>query len=600
MGSIVRAFLSPAVKTSTYDWLKSNDSSFAEHAGTPNFALIIARTTILFGASIGLIQHCFKMPFTIFSATCLAGGWIAWEYQWFIQAVRKAALAVYAEQRVVPSSTVTYLANDPEAVKTLISNGGDLQKTCVEELSAGEKSLLKTLIRRSHVSARTKEIWFEVFQLLARVPHALDADDLKFLVSSHSYSGCIVYTLEQGFVLPKDVTSQQQTQLWQLVRDFACMRTLSKKFPVQEAARVKLREWLAGMMGIESVGDLCHLLALGAQTPSLDEEFNYRSDVGANDPKQKTQTITTQRTLKSLKSIIPELIAVIEQAHQPGEDVAVPEEQAWIGSRRPLVNIVFSQRKFEIAKNVISSRLAIVLGVVSVVALRILPWKLALCVSGLTALGYYAFECQRAQKYLRETALNIFKRVFPAHSVVSFAAQDLSLVQQLTKEELVKFDDYGETLWDHFARLHRPNFEIFKLFADEMANKEPALKQKFFCYVVRSGHANFVQYLLENQKVKIEEISDQFWLWFYLNDASVARVLKTFGFNPEVNENGMTPLHYLLNNDQHPNVQRIRALLVAGAKFDVSKVPNFNQFPFYIKSLCLGTNYIEKVYQASF
>ena len=402
MSSIVRAFLSPAVKTSTYDWLKGSDSSFAEHAGSPNFPLIIARTTILFGVSIGLIQHQFEMPLTIFSATCLAGGWIAWESQWFIQAVRKAALAVYAEQRIVPSSTVTYLANDPEAIKTLINGGGDLQKPCAEEHSgAGEKSLLKTLIWRAHVSARTKEIWFKVFQLLARVPKVLDSDDLLFLVSFPSHSCCIAYTLEQGLVSPDAVTPEQQKKLWRVVEDFACMRALSKKFSIQQAARIKLRRWFAGEMEIESIGNLCHLLALGAQPPSLDEKFKYQSDAGANDPKRKAQTITTQRTLQSLRSTAPELIAVIEQAHKPGRDSAVPEEQAWIGSRSPLVNIDFSQGKFEIAKNVISSRLVIVLGVVAVVALSFLPWKLAICGSGLIAWGYYAFECQRAQKYLR-------------------------------------------------------------------------------------------------------------------------------------------------------------------------------------------------------
>ncbi len=608
MGSVVKTFFSPAVKPSTYDWLQGNDNSFAYHVGSPHFALIAARTTILFAASVSLIQHHFKMPMTIFSATCLAGGWIIWEHRWFIQAVRKAALEIYATQTPVPSSTVTYLANDPEAIETLISSGGNLQKRCAEEhTGAGKKSLLKTLVQRTHVSARTEEIWFKVFKLLAHVPNALDAEDLKWVISWHSYSGCAAHALEQNLVPPSTVAREQETILWRAVRDFLCIRLLSEKFSVQQAARIKLRDWLIGALGLESVGTLCHLLSLGAESPSLDEEFNYRSEMNVNDPKMQTRSVSIRRTLKSLRNTHPELIAVIEQAHEPGQNSAVPDEQARVGSKGPLVNTMLSQGKFEIAKNVIGYRMALVVVAVAVavaaVALKILPWKLALCGSGLAALGTYVFESQRAKKHLRETALNVFKRTFPAHSVALFVAQDLSLVQQLTKKEVVKFDDHGYTLWDHLESQHLPNFEIFKLFADAMADKEPALKEQFFQGVVRSGHVKFVKYLLENQKIKVQEISDPFSLWICLNDLSVAKVLKSFGFNPEVKDkNGMTPLHWLLNHhrDLPPTAKRLRSLLVAGAKFDLSKVPTFNQQSSYIQRLCLGTNTLENIYQAIF
>jgi hypothetical protein len=380
------------------------------------------------------------------------------------------------------------------------------------------------------------------------------------------------------------------------------MRLLSEKFSIQQAARTNLRSWLAVSMRFESLSQLCHLLALGADPPPLDEQFNHCFFENSSDGKGHNHYVTpTLCTLKSLRSKFPELITVIEQAHEGGQDIEIPNEQSWVGSKGPLVNIVLSQGKFEIAKKVIKYRSIAVMVVVSLIALKILPWGLAIWCSGLAAWNYYNFECQRAKKHLREKALDVFKRVFPVHSVVSFAAQDLPLVQKLSKKDLVKFDDHGYILWDHFESLQSPNFEIFKLFADAVADKEPAFKEKFFCSVVRSGHAKFVKYLLENHKIKIEEISDQFTLWLHLNDVSVARVLKSFGFDPEVrDENDMTPLHLSLNNDRYPNVKRIRALLVAGAKCNPLKVPNFNQLSSDVKSLCSGTSYIEKIYQAIF
>ena len=207
MASVVKTFFSPAVKPSTYDWLQGDDRTFAYHVGSPHFALIAARTTVVFAALVSLIQHHFKMPMTIFSATCLAGGWIIWEHRWFIQAVRKTALEIYATQTPVPSSIVTYLSNDPEAIETLISSGGNLQKPCAEERrGAGEKSLLKTLVRRTFFNSRTKELGVKVFKLLAHVPNALDAEDLMWVILLHPYSGCAAHALEHNLVRPSTVT----------------------------------------------------------------------------------------------------------------------------------------------------------------------------------------------------------------------------------------------------------------------------------------------------------------------------------------------------------------------------------------------------------
>lgn len=105
MVSLVKVFCSPAIKSSTLDWLKGHDSTFSTHVGSPNYPVIAARTALIFAASIGLLQYRFKMPLAIFNAVWLSGGWIAGEYWYFIQAVRKAALEIYAMQAPVPSST---------------------------------------------------------------------------------------------------------------------------------------------------------------------------------------------------------------------------------------------------------------------------------------------------------------------------------------------------------------------------------------------------------------------------------------------------------------------------------------------------------------
>ncbi len=477
----------------------------------------------------------------VLSESLFICGWAALEYRWFIYAVRKAALQVFTQKSPVPYGTATYMGEDPEAVKTLIRTPANLIKECSGK-QGERKNLLKTLIRsvwNDHNKAS-----FEVFKLLAPLS-VLDSSDLIQMVQEHP--SCAVYTLEQDLVTPRDCSPNDQSALWRCVRKIKVIRALvAKGFSIKDAVRIKLHNNV-NLDQSEShyvLSDLCKLFSLGAEPPSpSNENFSHISVVRLNDPKIGTQVVSKSTKLEILLWRKPKLDAVLKQAQEQAEPILIPDEWAWIGTRRPVVNIALSKRKFEIARETLNSRFWIVLIGSSCVAIKAFAslanrwglsfskgWPQVLLWSGILSFNYYLFESKRASEHLREIALKAFRQPFPPCSIIRYVSHDLGLVQQLKNENLNKFDDHGHTLLDHLQGQSNPNFEIFKVLADNVFEKKSPTNVQFFFQVVKKGDARFVEYLLSTHKIKSEEIDPQLLLEC-AHSSTVAKLLTSHGFN---------------------------------------------------------------------
>ncbi len=605
IASKIKPFFSPAVHPLTYEKLRSDKPITPDSwILSPNSPLIAARTVIVSVCAAIFMRSKLKM--SILYAPLVACGWVVLEYQCFTRAVRKAALAIFTQQSPVPVCTATYMGTDLEAVKTLIKTPANLAKKCAQTgTTLLGTTLLKTLVSLNWTSAHRYETWLEIFKLLANASQDLDAVDLINMVKWHPR--CAVYTLKQNLVTVGDCTAKNQWMLWHFVHDISVMRALAAGgFSIKDAVRIKLPGVLrSGSSSLyEFISHACCLLSLGAQPPALDEKINCRDREQPSDPKEEVRVVRRRVEWQALLPKAPRLAAVFDQARGQAEPIPIPDEQAWIGTRGPVVNIDLSQDQFELAQSTLNSRFRIVLITTFCIALKAFAfakkWTLlqriggAFLASGLISWGCYLFESRRAALHLRDLALKAFRNPFPPHSVARYVSHDLGLVQQLKEEKLNKFDDRGCTLWGHLEGQRNPSFEIFKILADKVLQEESSNKMEFFFHVVRKGQARFVQYLLSPGKIEIKDVPNHFELWQYVNCSGVAKLLKFHGFNLEAtNEDGMTPLHASLNAE-YLCVPKVLALLAAGAQFHRSQVPNFNQLPLQVKIRCLGMAYLKE------
>ncbi len=545
--SSVKSFFYPPVKPSTYQRLESDEYSI--HLPSSLNLLLIATRTAVVSACWAVFMHS-KLK-TSFKGTLLSGflvtyGWTVLEYKWFIYAIRKAALQVFTKQSPVPYSTVTYMGEDPEVVKTLIRTPANLTKEC-SGIGGERKNLLKTLIGSGwsdYTWSKHNKAPFEVFKLLAPLS-ALDSSDLIQMVQKHP--SCAIYTLEQDLVTLRNCNANDQSALWRSVKKIKVMRALvAKGFNIKNAARIKLGDGF-NLEYSEShyiLSDLCKLFSLGAEPPSSKENLPYISVERSNDRKKGTLATRQDTKLESLLWEKPNLDAVLKQAQEQAEPILIPDEWAWIGTRRPVVNIALSKRKFEIAREILNSRFWIVLIGSSCVAIKAFAslanrwglsfskgWPHMLLWSGVLSFNYYLFESKRASEHLREIALKAFKQPFPPCSIIRYVSYDLGLVQQLKNENLNKFDDHGHTLLDHLQGQSNPSFEIFKILADNVFEKKSPINVQFFFQVVRKGDVRFVEYLLSTHKIKSEEI-DLGSLWHHwVGSPTIAELLMSYGFN---------------------------------------------------------------------
>ncbi len=574
-------FLSPAVQPRTYHDLKG-DHFLHSHFLSPRYSVMGARTMVISACGILFMKSKFNMSLSgaIFCAVPLACGWVKLEYIWFIRAVRKAALAIFAEKSPVPVGTVTYMGTDPQAVKTLVKNPENLTKMCRGFSTGEQNTLLKILISNGR-SAQTHEIWFEVFKVLAHSSSPLDLSALIKMISWHPI--CALYALEQKLVSSKGWSASDLIKPWHFVKDIQIMRALiAAGFEVEDAARARLAYDLYNYRPIGFESTLCGLFSLGAEPISPEEKFSCSGKQTLADPKKEGRVVLKKVKLKDLDDQ-PDLLAILKQAQESDELVSIFDERAGIRTLGPLVDIALSKEKFEIAKTILYTRFIIsLIGAACIARQMRLPsrsFAVGSCFVLLASVGYYLLESWRATTHLRKIALEAFGHNFPSHAVTHFVSQDLSVVQKLSAKQLTKFDDQGYTLWTHLEGQKNPNFEIFKLVADQLFNKGD-----FFFQVVRSGHVKFVQYVLDNRPP--QEIRDQFEMWRYVNSAAVAKFLKSRGFNLEViGPEGMTPLHAALNAE-YLNNRKIFALLAAGAKFDKTQVPKFDQLPYSVQFFC--------------
>jgi hypothetical protein len=253
-------------------------------------------------------------------------------------------------------------------------------------------------------------------------------------------------------ITPQGWSEDEQLQLWKEADNVVLMHALAASgFDVNiknqqglTPARVKL-QGVNRWMPIDFALKLCGFFSLGAEPPSLEELVPVRIKLNSDNPKEERRTVVRRKKLKDLTDKV-EVLAVLRQAHGKGEQIQIPDEGAWIGTRGPLVNIALVHNKFELAHKTLCYRFGMLVVTISSLAMKVFARSLSfsqgacltLVCSGLLCGSYYIFERHRAIAYLYEIALKALRRKFPPHAVFHHAVQDLNISNSLDKNEIWK------------------------------------------------------------------------------------------------------------------------------------------------------------------
>ncbi len=196
------------------------------------------------------------------------------------------------------------------------------------------------------------------------------------------------------------------------------------------------------------------------------------------------------------------------------------------------------------------------------------------------------YENSRAINKLNALAIEEFKRAHPLPVVVDYIrAQESAIDAILAKGlDITKQDSEGKTLWSSLCsdkRFHwnKPKFStelsIFKKLADHLFKENLSVEKKhaYFLDAINSKHFEYVQYLLETGKVRIEEFNEaqQFECLISQRDLfsntgykEIVNLLKKSGINLNARNNkGFTPLLHILSTPVFHRYERLRDLLEA-------------------------------------
>jgi hypothetical protein len=178
-------------------------------------------------------------------------------------------------------------------------------------------------------------------------------------------------------------------------------------------------------------------------------------------------------------------------------------------------------------------------------------------------------------------AVDHFKARYPSEMVLKTITRNEALIDALivSNANLTKFGEMGKSLWDYMCDRYTyrtddfdARFAIFKKIADNIFDKTTlGEKHHFFLQALKSGHTQFVEYLLTNNKVeKLKgnlsvQSSWHFEYWMACPSNDMASYLKgNFDLESKSDKN-LTPLLHAITCN---NIEHVKMLLKAGASIE--------------------------------
>jgi hypothetical protein len=531
-------------------------------------------------ATFGLILSVSISAMTLPLALLPGGCYLLFERVRAKSALNAKAVEIFmkSEKNSVPEKIMHYLFDHPLAVRKLC------QQPLVDLKKVSSKSG-KTLLEYSTQHKFKVPIANSVIREIEQYGSLKNEDYKKLLMSSKLEPETAIFLLKQGKIVPSDFTDNQLEDCLNNIED-------SKVLEAMHYHGFNLNIEGAFLSAIINKRWSCVSVYLktGAKRPNPQTEF-YLLKTSNQD--EKPQKMTFKELLET-KPIINKLLDQIQGKSPSSLSVVHNHIFAYwkpavsVGESLKVRDEVIELRTITITCAAFCSSL-----VAAVASLSVLPLLAVIPVTYL----YYKWEWSRATQLLNQIAIKQFQSSLPQKGILEYIARnnDVELIDRL-EEDLTRVDEDEKDLYHWVCHPHyhwvcesQPSWEkqqkkssrftIFKKLVDVIFANELPVEQKYSCLLkaIKSGHSEFVDYLLASKKIKASEFTpgQQFEFFTEIVDGKTAELLCKKGFNINSKSGKYTPLLYLsLRNkfsyypDQFSLFKHVAALL--GADADVN------------------------------
>jgi hypothetical protein len=552
---------------------------------TSNSSTIYARTALIFIMGCYLLKELFSSRTWTATVLCsshelMTVAWPRFE-QWRVdRAMRREVVRQFTVNAHVSQGTMEYAIRHPDIVKELIKkNPSLLDKLCgPTNQNMTEIILQRTLLNRAEKEDKTvlsllldaNKMSKDHFLKLA-LPNAL----ISWGINSYKSTTLAIKALKKDAVTVQDFTPEEQVRIWTEGSDQLRSALIVKGWDINIADQqglTPLKKALVESLNKNSreFSKVCHLLSLGAQTISYDEEIS-----------------TTDNGSKTIQELIngnSDLIQIFQQARltlNPKFNKDLKEKPGRWTLGQPLVYVSIIKQKFTIAEGKIMVRSAVV---GSIFAAGLILSQLAnggllavtyCLIPTLGGVIYELWEARRATHRLHQIALKVFReQLLPWSLITQHIVQFPDLVRELISQKcyMNKLDDQGCTLLgtvisNTSSSSSAKNFESFKLLTDQIFQEKNPRRFEYMVKIFESGYPSYIHYLLS--KISDETIPNKeaFACWTNIKDPEIATLFKRHSDVNIKDKAGYTPLMGLVMQSKY---EHVKAILAAQPDLDIS------------------------------
>jgi hypothetical protein len=549
--------------------------------GNKNKIVMLARSILVGGIVFRASLQAFRVnlidsfTFTTLAsyAPLLAGiAWYQIESRRVSQALNQLAVDKFYKETTISFPISQYLLNHPEAVSDIARKN----PLILNKLDCYNKTLLQTIIRNQALSYTERERYYRVAHILIN-NNCLQTTDILQLFENHPELAN--YALRIGVIKPDYLSAQEQVKLWKIVQDDQTARLLINNgfsLDVKHQGMTPLMSLVAKEDEVHyRAPQLIFLLRNGAKIPDPEETLSIKTS-------QETQIAEkTFGTILKERPLIDEIFKQYSAQKREKEVVFGEYRTSFFAFWKPCMTI--KHHSWSVDETTLFARTMVIVLPILTIALGLAMQTASFLPLLFLAVPviYSKMAHSSAVKALGSYALKQFRNYsFPSSDAFEHILNDEALVDLILSKEpekVTQLNERGNTLLD--VLLKRPsnqqNFSVFKKLANRFFDQAIPFEKKhpYFSKLLAEGKLEYIQYLLEDQKIKASSFSakQQFQCWVLLDKfkekaTEAARLFRRYEFDIEIrDEQGRTPLLAVVGSLFEPKYFHVKALLDAGA-----------------------------------